>query len=124
MFCRYGIGLLSMPYPQNIANHVREGGALLLSVGPEFSGLTSLAATPLASVLPGGPARYNAVVNEAFRPEVTDLGQRHPVTEGLGGANPPNGSDEPKWGHWYRRIQPGEMNGQVLMSTPDGQPLL
>ena len=31
-------GLLPMPYIANIAEHVREGGALLLSVGPEFSG--------------------------------------------------------------------------------------
>jgi hypothetical protein len=82
-------GLLPMPYLANIANRVRQGGALLLSVGPEFSGLTSLAATPLASVLPGGPARFNAVVDEQFRPVVTDLGQRHPVTAGLAGANPP-----------------------------------
>ena len=71
-------GLLPMPYLANIANRVRQGGALLLSVGPEFSGLTSLAATPLGAVLPGGPARFNAVVNERFRPVVSDLGQRHP----------------------------------------------
>ena len=31
-------GLLPLPYLANIAEHVREGGALLLSVGPEFSG--------------------------------------------------------------------------------------
>jgi hypothetical protein len=117
-------GLLPMPYLANIANRVRQGGALLLSVGPEFSGLTSLAATPLGTVLPGAPARFNAVVNEKFRPEVTDLGQRHPVTAGLTGANPPGASAEPKWGRWYRRIQPGEVQGSVLMSTPDGQPLL
>jgi hypothetical protein len=117
-------GLLPTPYLANIANRVRQGGALLLSVGPEFSGLTSLAATPLASVLPGGPARFNAVVNEPFRPTVTDLGQRHPVTEALTGANPPGDASEAKWGHWYRRVQPGDINGQVLMRTPDGQPLL
>jgi hypothetical protein len=121
-------GLLPMPYLANIANRVRQGGALLLSVGPEFSGITSLAATPLASVLPGGPARFNAVVNERFRPEVTDLGQRHPVTEGLTGANPPPATGavpaEAKWGRWYRRIQPGDVHGSVLMDTPDGQPLL
>ncbi len=117
-------GLLPMPYLANIANRVRQGGALLLSVGPEFSGLTSLAATPLASVLPGGPARFNAEVDEQFRPLVTDLGQRHPVTAGLVGANPADGTKEPVWGRWYRRIQPGEMQGSVLMDTPDGQPLL
>ena len=59
-------GLLPMPYLANIANRVRQGGALLLSVGPEFSGLTSLAATPLRAVLPGGPARFNAVVEGAI----------------------------------------------------------
>jgi hypothetical protein len=117
-------GLLPMPYLANIANRVRDGGALLLSVGPEFSGLTSLAATPLASVLPGGPARFNAVVNEEFKPVVTSLGQRHPVTEGLTGANPPDSSKPPAWGRWYRRIEAGEVNGSILMRTPDGQPLL
>jgi hypothetical protein len=121
-------GLLPLPYLANIANRVREGGALLMSVGPEFAGATSLANTPLASVLPGGPARTNAVVDGPFRPWVTDLGQRHPVTEGLTGANPPTapGAEPkpPEWGPWYRRIEPGPVNGEVLLRTPDDQPLL
>lgn len=118
-------GLLPLPYLANIADHVREGGALLMSVGPEFTGAASLAATPLGSVLPGAPARTNAVVDEAFRPVISDLGQRHPVTEGLLGANPPGDpSKAPTWGSWYRRIQPGPVNGEVLMRTPDGAPLL
>jgi hypothetical protein len=126
-------GLLPLPYLANIANRVRQGGALLMSVGPEFTGATSLASTPLGAVLPGGPARGNSVVDGPFKPWVTDLGQRHPVTEGLTGANPatnsagnPAGNPEkaPDWGSWYRRIQPGQVNGEVLMRTPDGQPLL
>jgi hypothetical protein len=118
-------GLLPLPYLANIADHVREGGALLMSVGPEFTGATSLAATPLGSVLPGAPARANAVVDQAFRPVISDLGQRHPVTEGLPGANPAGDpSKTPTWGSWYRRIQPGPVNGEVLMRTPDGDPLL
>ncbi len=117
-------GLLPMPYLANIATRVRQGGALLLSVGPEFSGLSSLATTPLGTVLPGGPARYNAVVNERFRPMVSDLGQRHPVTAGLTGANPVGDARDPSWGNWYRRIQPGEIHGSVLLRTPDNQPLL
>lgn len=117
-------GLLPMAYLANIARRVRDGGALLMSVGPEFSGITSLASTPLSLVLPGGPARSGAVVDEKFRPEVTDLGQRHPVTEGLAGANPPGDTKGPDWGPWYRHIQPGPLNGDVLMQTPDGAPLL
>jgi hypothetical protein len=121
-------GLLPLPYIANIAERVREGGALLLSVGPEFSGSASLAATPLGSVLPGRPAPFGAVVNGPFRPYVTDLGQRQPITENLPGANPPQvpGQPEvpPKWGDWYRRIQPTDVHGEVLMSAPDGSPLL
>jgi hypothetical protein len=118
-------GLLPLPYLANIAARVRQGGALLMSVGPEFTGATSLASTPLGSVLPGGPARGNAVVDGQFRPWVTDLGQRHPVTEGLTGANPPGSDDKPpQWGSWYQHIQPGSIDGEVLMRTPDGAPLL
>jgi hypothetical protein len=118
-------GLLPLPYLANIANRVRQGGALLMSVGPEFTGATSLASTPLGTVLPGGPARTNAVVDGQFRPWVTDLGQRHPVTEGLIGANPAAPETKgPDWGPWYRRIQPGPVNGEVLLRTPDDQPLL
>src|SRR6516165_6783353 len=54
-------GLLPMPYIANIAERVRDGGALLLSVGPEFSGASSLAATPLGSILPAFPATTHAV---------------------------------------------------------------
>ncbi len=118
-------GLLPMPYMANIAEHVRSGGALLLSVGPEFSGASSLAATPIGQVLPGVPASMSAVIEGQFRPRVTDLGQRHPVTEGLTGANPPTVPDAvADWGSWYRRIQPADVRGEVLLGTRDSQPLL
>ncbi len=118
-------GLLPMPYIANIAEHVRDGGALLLSVGPEFSGASSLAATPIGQILPGVPASTNAVIEQQFRPRVTDLGQRHPVTEGLAGANPPSTPDATAgWGSWYRRIQPADVRGEVLLGTRDSQPLL
>ena len=118
-------GLLPLPYLANIAARVRDGGALLLSVGPEFAGGTSLAATPLAGVLPGLPVAENGVVTGAFRPRVTDLGQRHPVTADLSGANPPHAPNaQPTWGAWYRHIVPENVQGQVVMQAPDGDPLL
>ena len=118
-------GLLPLPYISNIAKRVRDGGALLLSVGPEFTGPTSLALTPLASVLPATPLRFKGLVEEKFRPQVSDLGQRHPVTEGLTGANPPAPTtQQPTWGNWYRRIQANEVRGDTLMQTQEGQPLL
>ena len=105
-------------YLRNIADYVRAGGALLMSVGPEFTGATSLAPSPLGSVLPARPIPLGAVVNEAFRPGVTALGERHPVTAGLA---PAVASGPPGWGQWYRRIAVGgEVGGSVLMDAPEG----
>jgi hypothetical protein len=118
-------GLLPLPYIGNIADRVRAGGALLLSVGPEFSGSGSLAATPLGSILPARPAPYGAVITGPFRPRVTELGSRQPITENLPGSNAPDKPDaQPSWGDWYRRIDPAGVHGEVLMSSPDGSPLL
>ena len=115
-------GILPVQYLRNIADYVRAGGALLLSVGPEFAGPGSLALSPLAGVLPAGPAGgEDAVVEGAFRPLVTPLGTRHPVTAGLAGWR---AQGEPAWGSWYRRIEPGGVRGDVLLSGPQGEPLL
>ncbi|WP_048860482.1 membrane protein, partial [Acidisphaera rubrifaciens] len=119
-------GLLPMPYLRNIADYVRDGGSLLLSVGPEFAGPASLADTPLADILPARPlADGDAVIDGQFRPRVTALGERHPVTADLPGANNPAKADSrPTWGPWYRRIAPSDVHGDVLMTSADGQPLL
>jgi hypothetical protein len=115
-------GILPAPYLRNIADYVRNGGALLLSVGPEFAGPASLAYSPLAPVLPAEPLSGSAgTVDGPFRPRVTPLGERHPVTAGLPGDKP---GATPSWGEWYRRLQPTASHGQALMSGPDGQPLL
>ena len=115
-------GILPPPYLRNIADYVRSGGALLLSVGPEFSGPASLAYSPLAPVLPAEPLSGNSgTIDGPFRPLVTPLGERHPVTAGLPGDHP---GATPAWGDWYRRLQPATSHGQAVMSGPDGQPLL
>jgi hypothetical protein len=118
-------GLLPTPYLHNIAEYVRNGGALLLSVGPEFTGPASLAATPLGAVLPGRPAGLDSEVDGQFRPMLTGLGSRHPVTAGLTGANDPaNPDSKPAWGAWYRHIGAADVHGETLMTSEDGQPLL
>ena len=118
-------GLLPLPYLANIARYVQDGGALLLSVGPEFTGPATLASTPLAAVLPGLPAPAGAVVEGAFRPRLTPLGARHPVTEGLaGGNNQADATGDPTWGSWYRRIEATDIRGQTLLADPGGAPLL
>jgi hypothetical protein len=102
-------------YLRNIADYVREGGALLMSAGPEFASPASLAASPLAAVLPARPAQGGALVEEAFRPQVTALGQRHPVTEALPGWQ---ATGDPSWGRWYRRIAPADLRGDVILAAP------
>ena len=114
-------GTLPPMYLRNIADYVRDGGALLMSVGPEFTGQTSLANSPLAEIMPALPPETGGEVDGAFRPRVTPLGLRHPVTAELPGLH---GSGRPDWGSWYRRIVPVESHGETLMSGPDGSPLL
>ncbi|MBX6742447.1 MAG: hypothetical protein IRY87_10445 [Acetobacteraceae bacterium] len=119
-------GILPPAYLRNIADYVRGGGALLMSVGPEFAGPSSLAHTPLSAVLPARPAAgqgESGAAEGAFRPRVTTLGARHPVTEGLTGANPDEKSD-PKWGRWYRSMRADLREGTTVMEAAGGAPLL
>ena len=116
-------GILPPSYLRNIADYVRQGGALLLSVGPEYAGAASLFSTPLGQVLPARPlAPAQAVLEGAFRPRVTPQGARHPVTEALPGAN--DAAAEPRWGRWYRTIRAEPRAGSVLMSGAGDAPLL
>jgi hypothetical protein len=126
-------GILPPAYLRNIADYVRGGGALLMSVGPEFAGPTSLAATPLGTVLParpvalprgaGGNGNGGGAAEGAFRPRVTAEGARHPVTEGLTGANPdPNA--EAAWGRWYRSMRADQRDGTAVMEAAGGAPLM
>ncbi len=117
-------GILPHVYLRNIADYVRHGGALLLTAGPEFAGSRSLDDTPLGGILPAhappqAEGSEGGVIDGAFTPLVSDLGNRHPVTEGLA-ADPA----APGWGPWYRAIATEDVTGQVLMTGPNKQPLL
>jgi hypothetical protein len=115
-------GILPTTYLENIADYVRQGGALLVSAGPEFTAASSIANGPIGDVLPASPLADNAVITGAFRPVVTPLGERHPVTESLAGDRP---GATPSWGDWYRVIATGDTRGEVVMRAgPGGPPLL
>ncbi|MBP0491340.1 hypothetical protein [Roseomonas indoligenes] len=117
-------GILPPQYLRNIADHVRLGGALLMSVGPEFTGPASLANTPLGQVLPARPLPGGAALLETpFRAQVSETGLRHPVTEGLTGANA-NAAAQASWGRWYRMLRAEPRSGANIMNGPDGNPLL
>ncbi|MEM9210706.1 MAG: hypothetical protein AAGA63_04405, partial [Pseudomonadota bacterium] len=104
-------GILTNQYLNNIANYVREGGAVLIAPGPPFAGVESLARTPIGEILPALPTAR--VYEESFAPNVTDLGVRHPVTAGL--MDYGTGVDEngvPDWGPWLRQIEVEPVSGQ------------
>jgi hypothetical protein len=124
IFDRYSRrGLLPLAYLDNVARYVEEGGALLEVAGPEFAHPLSLYRTPLARVLPARPS--GVIYEQGFTPTLTDLGNRHPVTADLAGADPaPDDGDEPAWGRWFRQIDV-EVNGsQVVLSGAGERPLL
>ncbi len=116
IFDRYAYrGVLSSFHFDNIARFVDNGGAVLIASGPEYNGPLSLAnRRNLSFILPALPA--GSAIEEAFRPEVTDLGQRHPVTADL--------PDADIWGRWLRVMPVTQRRGETLMSGPRGAPLL
>ncbi|MDF1790822.1 MAG: hypothetical protein P1U88_02880 [Thalassobaculaceae bacterium] len=114
-------GVLPRLYLRNIADYVRNGGALLEASGPTFAGRLSLARTPLGDVLPISPT--GGVIEQGFKPRVTEIGQRHPVTSALAGANH-DGLTDPLWGRWFRQIDGQGTRGNAVMSGVAGRPLL
>lgn len=111
--------ILPDSYLSNVADYVRQGGAVLVSSGPDFAGADGLAGTPLADILPALPS--GQFVEQPFKPELTQAGQRHPVTDDLPGAN----SGKPTWGRWFRLIDTtAQTDSEVLMSGPADKPLL
>lgn len=113
-------GILPFAYFQNIANYVQEGGALLISSGPEFAGPESVYRTPLSQVLPAQPT--GQIVTGGFRQQVTQDGMAHPVTRELPGRNMDKAA--PTWGRWFRVISSNRVAGQTVMASNTGQPLL
>ena len=114
-------GILPNSYFANIARYVEEGGALLVVGGPELASADSIWRSPLGEVFPAYPTAR--VIEEGFRPQVTELGKRHPVTSGLEALAPVT-EDGPGWGRWFRQIDMIPDRGQVVMSGHEDRPLL
>ncbi|WP_417256944.1 hypothetical protein [Celeribacter halophilus] len=122
IFDRYKLrGILPASYLDNIARYVEQGGAVLFAAGPDFASADSLYRSPLARIIPATPT--GRVIEAPYRPRLTDLGARHPVTEGLGGLQ--FAEDEPAWGRWFRQVElEPEDQAETVMSGIDGRPLL
>jgi hypothetical protein len=119
IFDRYANqSILPLLYFDNIVRYVREGGALLVAAGPEYSGSQSLARTPLGQILPAQPD--GSVIDEAYRARVSEPGKRHPVTRDLPGSE----VEPPRWGEWLRLVGARPRSGSAVMTGPGERPLL
>jgi hypothetical protein len=109
-------GVIPFNYFENIADYVREGGALLVVSGSELQKkYSSLDSTPLSDVLPIKPS---GSMNEVpYTPVLSEEGNKHPVTRGL------DANDE-NWGGWFNSVDVDVLNGNVVLETDNGNPLL
>ena len=112
------LGILPEEYFFHIADYVQNGGAVLEAAGPTSAGQFSLYRTPLDTIFSANPT--GEVVSKGFRPGLTDIGRRHPVTADLAARD----GDEKKWGRWFRQIAATATRGNTVMSGADGLPLL
>ncbi|MEB8387068.1 hypothetical protein OO012_07510 [Rhodobacteraceae bacterium KMM 6894] len=109
-------GILPALYLENVRRYVEQGGAVLIAAGPDFASADSLYRSPLEAIMPARPTAR--VIDQGYRPTITDLGQRHPVTAGL------EQMHTGEWGRWLRQIEVDEATGEVLMSGAEDRPLL
>ena len=121
IFDRYAQqSILPYIYLENIAKYVRDGGALLMAEGPEFSTPDGLYYSPLGAISPAEPSGDD--VEAPYRARMSDQGMRHPVTRGLNGLDASDG--EPNWGRWFRLVGAKPTSGLTVMSGADDKPLL
>ncbi|MEM6407131.1 MAG: hypothetical protein AAF700_01805 [Pseudomonadota bacterium] len=117
-------GILPSLYFDSIQQYVENGGAVLIAAGPDFASADSIYRSALSNIIPAQPTAR--VFEEGFKPLLSDLGERHPVTEGLEQfATGPEAEDgSPAWGRWMRQIEVTETSGNTVMTGIDEKPLL
>ncbi|MCV6823396.1 MULTISPECIES: hypothetical protein [Halocynthiibacter] len=109
-------GILPSVYLENVRDYALRGGAVLVAAGPDFASVDSLFYSSLSEVLPGAPT--SRLIEEEFLPRVSELGQMHPVTEGL------QAGETPDWGRWLRMIEVAPFGGQTILTGANDAPLL
>ena len=119
IFDRYAQqGVLPMIYFDNIVRYVQEGGALLVSAGTDYISDGSVYYTPLDAILPAGPT--GQMTETPYRPQLTEAGQRHPVTRALPGSE----TTPPAWSRFFRLVDTDAARGTSVMDGPNGKPVV
>ena len=109
---------LPSQYFYNIQKYIINGGAFLAVVGPDYATETGIYYSPLSSILPAKPNK--SITEQVFQPVISDIGFRHPVTQGLF----KNTSQLPDWGRWGRVIDADVIKGHSIMNAMTNKPLL
>ncbi|WP_107495366.1 hypothetical protein [Thalassobius sp. I31.1] len=113
-------GILPGSYFDSVRDYVLQGGAILVSAGPDYASVDSLWYSSLSDILPGGPT--GQVVERGFHPAITNLGARHPVTRDLDAGIQ---DDTPPWGRWLRQTElTARSDVQTILTGADETPLL
>ncbi len=119
IFDRYSNQTILPPlYFENIVRYVREGGALMIAVGPDYANRDGLFYSPLGAIAPARPD--GRVIDRPFHARVTDTGAKHPVTRAL----PGSAQNPPAWSQWFRQVSAQPLRGVPVMSGADNNPLL
>lgn len=116
-------GILPGVYLDSVRDYVEKGGAVMVAAGPDFASADSIYHSALADILPAKPTAR--VFEEGYKPLLSEIGARHPVTEGLE-AFAPVGDDaeRPNWGRWLRQIEVEAISGDTVMTGISERPLL
>lgn len=120
IFDRYKLNyILPSRYFENIARYVEKGGAFLAVNGPAFVTQDSIYNTALKKILPNAP--NGSTLDQAFKPKISKLGLRHPVTSDLYWPAPP----QRNWGDWLRQVDTApKPNTETIMTGANNLPLL
>ena len=103
----YNQTFLPSTYFENVKKYINNGGAFLAVVGPDYSTPKGIFYSPLEQVLPAKPT--GTIVEQAFRPSISKLGERHPVTRDINHLN----NLSQTWGRWFRQVE-----GQIVVGFP------
>ncbi|MCC2097019.1 MAG: hypothetical protein KDJ29_09005, partial [Hyphomicrobiales bacterium] len=119
IFDRYSDqNILPSIYFENIVRFVRNGGALMMAVGPDYSTREGLFYSPLGAIAPARPT--GRLIENPYRATITENGAKHPVTRGLPGSQ----STPPDWSEWYRLVGATATRGVPVMAGAGNSPLL
>ncbi|MBM3607543.1 MAG: hypothetical protein FJX29_03680, partial [Alphaproteobacteria bacterium] len=119
IFDRYSNQTILPPiYFENIVRYVREGGAFMMAVGPDYANRDGLFYSPLGQIAPARPD--GRILQQTFRAQITSDGSRHPVTRAL----PGSAQSPPAWSPWFRQVASQPTRGVSVMSGVQDNPLL